>query len=110
MCCGRASPRNFTAPRAFRQWHLGPTFPFVFLAGVTLAVQATAQIGADGAAAPAAAGGNQAPDAGAGGTAAAPANGAGRLQPQPAVPGEGPYILPLVPGGGWGFPNPLNPP
>jgi hypothetical protein len=110
MCCARASPRNFTAPRESPQWHLGPTFPFVFLAGVTLAVQAAAQIGADGAAAPAAAGGNQAPGAGAGGTAAAPANAAGGLQPQPAVPGGGPDILPLVPGGGFGFPNPLNPP
>ena len=110
MCCARASPRNFTAPRVFRQWHLGPTFLFVLLAGVTLAVRATAQIGAGGAAAPAAAGANQAPDAGAGGTAAAPANAAGGLQPQPAVPGGGAEILPLVPGGGFGFPNPLNPP
>jgi hypothetical protein len=110
MCCARASPRNFTAPRAFRKWHLGLTFPFVFLAGVTLVVQATAQIGADGAAAPVAAGGNQAPGTGTGGTAAAPANAAGGSQPQPAVPGGGPDILQLVPGGGFGFPNPLNPP
>jgi hypothetical protein len=116
MCCARASPRNFTAARAFRQCHLGPTFLFAVLAGVTPAMRAAAQVGpetsgaggAGGAAAPApAAGGPQAP--GAGGTAA-PTAAAGGAQPQPAFPGGGPDILPLVPGGGFGFRNPLNSP
>jgi hypothetical protein len=114
MCCARASPRNFAAARAIRHWHLGPTFSFVLLAALALAMPAVAQgggetsgAGAGGAEAPAAAGGSQAPGAGAGGPAA-PAATAGP-QPQPAVPGGGPDILPLVPGGGFGFPNPLNP-
>jgi hypothetical protein len=115
MCCARASPRNFTAAREFRQCHLGPTFLFALLAGVTPAMRAAAQVGpeasgagADGAAAPApAAGGPQAPGAGG---AAAPTAAAGGAQPQPALPGGGPDILPLVPGGGFGFRNPLNGP
>jgi uncharacterized protein (PEP-CTERM system associated) len=114
MCCARANPRNFTAARAFWQWHLGPTFLFVLLAGVTPAMRAAAQVGpetsgagAGGAAAPAAAGGPQAPGAGG---AANPTAAAGGAQPQPALPGGGSDILPLVPGGGFGFPNPLNSP
>ena len=104
MCCARASPRNFSAARAFRQWNFGLTFPFVLLAGATQSLPAAAQGGPE---APAAgAGGAELPTAGTGG-AAAPAGG---TQPQPVLPGGRPDILPLVPGGGFGFPNPLNPP
>jgi hypothetical protein len=89
MCCGRANPRNFSAARAFRQWHLDMTSLFVLLAGVTQAMPATAQ------------GGPETPPAAGGG----PAGGG------PETPFRGgPDILPLVPGGGFGFPNPLNPP
>jgi hypothetical protein len=103
MRCVRASPVSFTAARAFRRCHLGLTFPFVFAAGVTQVIPAAAQVGpqappgagAGGPEAPPAAGGPEAPAAGGG--------------PQ-AQPGVGPDILPLVPGGGFGFPNPLNPP
>src|SRR5215469_15515167 len=119
MCCARASPRNFTAARAFRQCHLGRTFLFVLLAGVTLAMPAAAQggsetsaAGAGGAAGTGAAGG--ATGTGAGGAAGAgepagPGAAAG-AQPQPTLPGGGPDILPLAPGGGFGFANPLNSP
>jgi hypothetical protein len=96
MHCARTSLRNFPGARTFRQWHLGLTFFFVLLAGVTQSLPATAQ------------GGPEVPAAGTGG-AAAPAVPEGG-QAQPALPGGGPDILPLVPGGGFGFPNPLNPP
>jgi len=102
MCCARTSPHNFTAARAFRQSHLGLTFFFVLLAGVTQALPAAAQ------------GGPENPPAASGGPVG------GGLEPQ-AVTGEapvvqptplggGPDVVPLVPGGGFGFPNPLNPP
>jgi hypothetical protein len=110
MCCVRASPRNLTAALAFRQCHLGRTFLFVLLAGVTQAMPAAAQGGSETSAAGAggaAAGGPQALGAGGAATPTAAAAGA---QPQPTLPGGGPDILPLVPGGGFGFSNPLNSP
>jgi hypothetical protein len=98
MRCARASPRNFGAARAFRQWHLGLTFFFLPLGGITRAIPA-----AQGAPeTPPAAGGDppgggpEAPTV----TSGAPA----------APPGAGPDMLPLVSGGGFGFTNPLNPP
>lgn len=102
MCCARAKPRNFAAARAFRQWHFGPTFLFVLIAGVTQAMPAAAQGGPE---TPPAAGGGPA-----GGGPETPAVTGGAPAVQPALPGGGPDILPLVPGGGFGFPNPLNPP
>src|SRR5271169_4297426 len=102
MCCARASPRNFTAARAFRQWHLGLTFLFVLLAGITQAIRAAAQGGPE---TPPAAGGGPA-----GGGPETPAVTGGAPAVQPAPFGGGPDILPLVPGGGFGFSNPLNPP
>jgi hypothetical protein len=106
MCCARTSLRNFTDARAFRQWHPGLTFLFLSLAGAAQAIPAAAQGVPE--APGAGSGGVAAPGAGAGGTTApaAPAS----SQPQPAMPGGGPDILPLVPGGGFGFANPLTPP
>lgn len=103
MCCARTSPHNFTAAQALRQSHLGLILLFVLLAGVTRAIPVEAQ------------GGPETPAAGAGGAAtpAAPAGGGavgGGAVVQPLLSGVGPDILPLVPGGGFGFPNPLNPP
>jgi len=98
MCCARTSPRNFTAACAFRQLNIGLTFLFVLLASVTRTIPASAQGGPE---TPPAAGGVS------GGGAGTPAVTGGA----PAAPvGGGPEILPLVPGGGFGFPNPLNPP
>jgi len=88
MWRARTSPHNFTAARA------SLIFFFVLLAGVTQTLPAVAQGG------PPAAGG----PAGGGPEAPTPAGG------PPAPAGGGPDILPLVPGGGFGFPNPLNPP
>src|SRR5215467_485421 len=110
MCSARASPRNFTAARAFRQCPLGRTFLFVLLAGVTQAMPAAAQGGSE----TSAAGAGGAAGTGAGGAAGAgepagPGAAAG-AQPQPTLPGGGPDILPLAPGGGFGFANPLNSP
>lgn len=102
MRCARASPRNLTAARAFRQWHLGLTFPFALLAAVIQPMPATAQGGP--ATAPGPGGGP------AGGEHEAPAAAGGAPAVQPALPGGAPDILPLVPGGGFGLPNPLNPP
>jgi hypothetical protein len=102
MRCARASPRNFTAARAFRRWHLGLTFFLLLLGSITRAIPAAAQGGPEtlpGAGGGPAAGGPETPTV----TGGAPAV-------QPALPGGGPDILPLVPGGGFGFPNPLNPP
>ncbi|MBV8131633.1 MAG: hypothetical protein JO282_03850 [Alphaproteobacteria bacterium] len=96
MCCARKIPRNFTAARAYRQWHVGSTFLFVLLAGGTRPMPAVAQGGPE---TPPAAGGGPA-----GGGPETPAVTGG------APAGGGPDILPLVPGGGFGFPNPLNPP
>ena len=98
MCCARTSPRNFAAACAF-QLNIGLTFLLVLLASVTRTIPASAQGGPE--TAPAAGGG---PGDGAG----APAVTGGAPAVQPA--GGGPEILPLVPGGGFGFPNPLNPP
>jgi len=102
MCCARASPRNFTASRAFRQWHLGLTFFLLLLGGLTRAIPAAAQGGPE--ALPAAGGGP------AGGGPETPTVTGGAPGVQPALPGVGPDVLPLVPGGGFGLPNPLNPP
>src|SRR6516162_2679233 len=102
MCCARASRRNFGAARAFRQWHLDMTSLFVLLAGVTQAMPAAAQGGPEP---PPAAGGGP---AGGGPETQAVTGGAPAVQPAPFL--GGPDILPLVPGGGFGFPNPLNPP
>jgi len=102
MCCARASRRNFGAARAFRQWHLDMTSLFVLLAGVTQAMPAAAQGGREP---PPAAGGGP---AGGGPETQAVTGGAPAVQPAPFL--GGPDILPLVPGGGFGFPNPLNPP
>jgi hypothetical protein len=98
MHCVRTSLRNFPGARAFRQWHFGLAFLFVWVAGVTQATPAKAQGGPEPAPAM---GGGPAP-----GGPEAPAVPGGVLPVQPAGPG----ILPLVPGGGFGFPNPLNPP
>ena len=100
MCCARASRRNFGAARAFRQWHLDMTSLFVLLAGVTQAMPAAAQGGREP---PPAAGGGP---AGGGPETQAVTGGAPAVQPAPFL--GGPDILPLVPGGGFGFPNPLN--
>ena len=102
MCCARTSPHNFTAARAFRQSHLGLTFFFVLLAGVTQALPAAAQGGPENP--PAASGG----PVGGGLEPQAVAGEAPVVQPTPL--GGGPEVVPLVPGGGFGFPNPLNPP
>jgi hypothetical protein len=102
MRCARASSRNFTAARAFRQWHLGLTFLLLLLGGITWAIPATAQGGPE--TLPGAGGGPT------GGGPETPTVTGGAPAVQPAVPGGGPDILPLAPGGGFGFPNPLNPP
>jgi uncharacterized protein (PEP-CTERM system associated) len=102
MRCARASPPNFAATRAFRQWHLGLTFFFMLLGGITRAIPAAAQGAPE---TPPAAGGGPA-----GGGPEAPTVTGGAPAVQPALPGVGPDILPLVPGGGFGFANPLNPP
>jgi len=102
MRCARASPRNFTAARAFRQWHLGLTFFLLLLGGITRAIPVAAQGGPE--TLPAAGGGP------AGGGPETPTVTGGAPAVQPALPGGGPDILPLVPGGGFGFPNPANPP
>jgi hypothetical protein len=102
MRCARASPRNFTAARAFRQLHLGLTFFLLLLGGIMRAIPAAAQGGPEtlsGAGGGPAGGGPETPTV-TGGTPAV----------QPTLPAGGPDILPLVPGGGFGFPNPLNPP
>lgn len=102
MRCTRASPPNFTAARAFRQWHLGLTFFFLLLGGITRAIPAAAQ------------GAPETPSTAGGGPASggpeAPTVTGGAPAVQPAPPGAGPDMLPLVPGGGFGFANPLNPP
>jgi len=103
MCCARASARKLTAARAVQQCHLGLTFLFVLLAGVTRAMPAAAQGGPE--TPPAASAG----PAG-GGTETPAAIGGGAPAVEPAPVGGGPDILPLVPGGGFGFANPLNPP
>jgi hypothetical protein len=110
MCCARASPRNFTAARTFWQCHLGRTFPFVLLAGVTQAIPAAAQGGSETSATGAGGATGTGGDGTAGASGPAGPGAAAGAQPQLAVPGGGPDILPLVPGGGFGFPNPLNSP
>jgi hypothetical protein len=100
--CVRTSLRNFPGAPAFRRWHLGLTFLFVLVGGVTQATPAKAQAGAE--TAPAGGGGPT------GGGSETPAVTGGAPTVQPAPGGGGPDILPLVPGGGFGFPNPLNPP
>ena len=102
MRCARASPRNFTAARAFGQWHFGLTFFLLLLGGTIQPIPAAAQGGPE---TPPAAGGGPA-----GGGSEAPTVTGGAPAVQPALPGGGPDILPLVPGGGFGFPNALNPP
>src|SRR6516162_4030977 len=102
MRCARASPRNFTAARAFGQWHFGLTFFLLLLGGIIQPIPAAAQGGPE--TLPAAGGGP------AGGGSETPTVTGGAPAVQPALPGVGPDILPLVPGGGFGFPNPLNPP
>ena len=96
MCCARISSYNFIAARAFL------TFLLVLLAGVTQTAPATAQGGPE---TPPAAGAGLAP-----GGPETPAVTGGPPAMQPAPIGGGPDILPLVPGGGFGFPNPLNSP
>ena len=102
MRCARASPRNFTAARAFGQWHFGLTFFLLLLGGTIQPIPAAAQGGPE--TLPAAGGGP------AGGGSETPTVTGGAPAVQPALPGGGPDILPLVPGGGFGFPNALNPP
>jgi hypothetical protein len=98
MCCARTSPRNFTAACAFRQPNIGLIFLFVLLASLARTIPAAAQ------------GGPETPPAG-GGTPAGGPEAPAVTGGAPAAPvGGGPEILPLVPGGGFGFPNPLNPP
>ena len=102
MRCALASPRNFTAARAFRQLHLGLTFFLLLLGGIMRAIPAAAQGGPE--TLPGAGGGPT------GGGPETPAVTGGAPAAQPTLPGGGPDILPLVPGGGFGFANPLNPP
>jgi hypothetical protein len=102
MRCARASPRNFTAARAFRQLHLGLKFFLLLLGGIMRAIPAAAQGGPE-----TLTGGGGGP---AGGGPETPTLTGGAPAVQPTLPGGGPDILPLVPGGGFGFPNPLNPP
>jgi hypothetical protein len=66
------------------------TLPILLLAGATRAMPATAQVTE---------GGSENP----------PAAGGGATIP-PGFPGAAPETLPLPPGGGFGFPNPLLPP
>src|SRR5467141_3325768 len=79
----RMNPPRSGADSAFRLWHSGLTLLLLLVAFGMTRMPAMAQEGE----APAAAAGNQA---------------------APALPGAD--VLPLPPGGGFGFPNPLNPP
>src|SRR5262245_6267448 len=83
MHCGRINPRRARAGSAFRRWHFGLLLLLPVLAIAATRVPAVAQEGAP------------------------PAAGPGE-QAVPALPGAD--VLPLPPGGGFGFPNPLNPP
>jgi len=98
MCCVRTSPRNFTAACTFRQLNTRLTFLFVLLASVARVIPAAAQ------------GGPETPPAGGGSPAGGPEAPAVTGGAPAAPVGGGPEFLPLVPGGGFGFPNPLNPP
>src|SRR5438552_11076024 len=87
MRCVRKNLRRFPARSAARHWHIGLGLLALLAASVTAASPAAAQ---------AAGGGEGSPPAATGG---------------PAIPaGAAPDILPLVPGGGFGLPNPLTPP
>jgi hypothetical protein len=104
MRCARTNPRSPLAGCTIRQWHLSLKILFLFLVGMVPATPAAAQAAA-GPEAPAAAGGPVAAPAPGVGAEAPPGGG-----PAAALPGVGPDVLPLAPGGGFGFPNPLTPP